>query len=130
MSNTVICRILPTNQQNAAGHNQSNGTGIVILEIHPASGAARRMSIAKQQDLKLGYGDKIVSIAGKAGVLINPGSPAGIFILCPHVPPNSDWKVRTELEINDETTKAINRGSISVTQDIGNISRGTGGATR
>ena len=131
MAKTVICRILPTNQQNAAGRNQSSSANsIVILEIYPASGAAWRLTVAKSQDLKLQFGDKIKCVSGTAGVLINPGSPSGMFVLCPQVHPGSDAKVRTELEIDDETIKAIHRGAISATKDIGNIQLGGTATTR
>lgn len=131
MAKTVICRILPTSTKNLQRSNQPNGANdVVILEIHPSSGAAWRLTAAKSQDLKLQFGDTIKSISGTAGVLINPGTPAGMFILCPQVPPNSDWKMRAELEINEETTKHIHRPKISVGGDIGTVLTGGTATTR
>ena len=132
MAKTVICRILPTEARAAHGNNQRQGAGgIVILDVYPASGStAWQLTTARPQDLKLTYGDTLKCVSGKAAVLINPGTPSGIFILCPRLPPNADWKIRTELEINDETTKTVHRGKISLTDDIGTILRGTGAVTR
>jgi len=131
MAKTVICRILPTKPQSSSGPNQSNSTyNVVTLEIHPSVGASWRLTAAKSQDLKLQFGDTIKCVSGTAAVLINPGSLAGMFILCPQVPPGSDAKVRTELEINDETTKAIHRGKITFAKDIGNVQLGGTATTR
>ena len=124
MSKTVICRILPTDAKTSHG-------GIVMIDVLPASGStAWQLTAARPQDLKLQYGDTLKCVSGTAAVLINPGTSAGMFILCKTLPPNADWKTRTELEINDETTKIIHRGRISVTNDIGNTSRSTGATTR
>lgn len=120
MSKTVMCRIIPAKTQNSSGANQTSG--VAILEIHSVGGAARRFTIAKSQDLKLNFGDTIKCVSGKAAVMINPGTPAGTFLLDPKTCP--------ELEINDETTKILQRGKVSVGEDIGNTTRGTGATTR
>ncbi len=132
MAKTVVCRILPTNASALQRNNQKSGANnVVILDIYPVSGsAAWQLSIARQHDLKLQFGDKIKCVSGTAGVLINPGTQAGMFILTKQAPPHSDEKIRAELEINDETTRHIQRGKITSAQDIGTLLRGTGAVTR
>lgn len=130
MANTIICRILPTGAAAFQGSGQAKGNNVVTLDIYPASGAAWQLRVAQPHDLKLHSGDKIKCVSGAAAVLINPGTPAGIFILVKQLPPNSDWKTRTELEINDETTRHIHRGNISVAKDIGTVLTGGTATTR
>lgn len=121
MSKTVICRVIP---------QAVNGTGgVAILEIH-SKGEARRLTISRSQDYKLEHGDTIKSISGKIAVMINPGTGAGMFVLLPQVTAGSDWKFRTELVIDDESTKIISRGTPTVSGDIGNVSRIGGFSTR
>lgn len=122
MAETLICRILPTKWSNTA-----RGSGeCVVLELHPANGAARRLTIARPQDLKLEYGVKIKAIVGKAVAMINPGTQAGAFILDAQAPPADFPKTRVELEITDELTKYINRGKITFDEnEIGGLRGGT-----
>jgi len=131
MSDTLICRILPTNASALHGNSQAKGaSGVVTLDIRPASGAPWQLNVGKAHDLKLHFGDKIKCVSGAAAVMINPGTQAGMFVLCKQVPPNSDGKFRTELEITDELTRYINRGKIHIADDIGSVGRGTGATTR
>lgn len=116
---TIICRILANNA----------AKGVVLIELIKKDGAARQIPIARAQDFSVNFGDRLKSLAGTAIVMINPGTKAGTFILSPNAPKN-DWKHRVELEINEETTKIIARGHISVADEIGSITRATGATTR
>lgn len=128
MTRTVVCRLI-------TGNSWESGKSAIrltaILDIYSqSSGAPRRLVVAKTQTLTLNYGDRIKCISGRIGILINPGTPAGAFILLPDLPSCVRWNERTELEINDETTKHIHRGEISVMDDMGNVQIQTGGVTR
>lgn len=125
----VICRITAYEQRG----NQSRATGtgaVIILEISRNGGAPQRLVVARTQNISLEMGDRIKCVSGLAIVMINPGTGAGVFILCPQLPPNADWKYRTELEINEETTRVISRGQIKFTNDIGTILRATSAVSR
>ncbi|HLM60037.1 MAG TPA: hypothetical protein VK308_04485, partial [Pyrinomonadaceae bacterium] len=79
------------------------------------------LTIAKSQDYKLSFGDTIKCISGTAAVMINPGTPAGTFLL--------RAKINPELEINQETTKILHRGTVTVNHDIGSVIANQGGGT-
>lgn len=119
---TILATIL-----SERGHG---GGGIATLELTRKGGQSQKLVISGPQKFVLNYGDHLRAISGTGVVMINPGTRTGMFILTPNLPPNADWKFRTELEINDEATRVIPRGSIQIAEDIGNISRGTGGTTR
>lgn len=128
MAKTVVCRLI-------TGNSWESGKSAIrlaaILDIYSNSGGEpRRLVVAKTQTIKLNYGDHLKCVSGKIGVLINPGTPAGAFVLLPDLPFCVRWNERTELEINDETTKHIHRGEIRVIDDIGTIQTSAGGTTR
>jgi len=133
MANTVICRIIPTSESAVLGNGQAKAaTSVATLDVYPASGSVQwQLTVGKQHDLKLQFGDRIKCVSGAAVVMINPGTIAGAFLLCKKLPAKSDWKFRTELEINDETTRPMHRnGKIEFAKDIGSINRATGATTR
>ena len=134
MAKTVVCRIVTGNSASFDKQNtkQTGGKSVVsVLDIYPRSGGeARRLTISQTQILKLNYGDRIRCVSGSVVVLINPGTPAGTFVLYPNLPSCVSWNHRTELEMNDETTKHIHRGKIGVADDIGAVNRAAGGFTR
>jgi len=119
----IICRIMPCETANG-----STGQAI-ILELH-TNGATRRTVIAGTQNLSMNIGDSIKCVSGMAIVMINPGTGAGAYILCTKLPTPNNGKYLTELEITDELTKVINRGKISVVEDIGTILTATGKSIR
>lgn len=121
MGQTVICRVLP---------NGERANKIVVLDVRTAAGNEWQLKTAQPQNLKLQYGDRLRCVSGSAVVLINPGTRAGAFILKPQLPAKPDWKERVELVINDETTRAIARGQIVVSADIGTTQTATGATTR
>ena len=127
MAKTVICTFV-------MGNSWEQGKPEVrlaaVLDIYPnAGGEPRRLAVGKTQTLKLNYGDRIKCISGTLVVLVNPGTQAGAFRLFPNSPACVNWNDRTDLEMNDDTTKHRHRGKISVTGDIGNISRITGSSS-
>jgi len=124
MAETVICRVIAKTTGGVAD-------SVSMLDIYSHSGAApRRLAICQSQTLKLSYGDRIKCVSGTVAVVINPGTPAGSFILYANLPSGAAWNQRTELEMNDETTKNIHRGKISVANDIGATNTAAGGFTR
>jgi hypothetical protein len=129
MAKTVICTLVAGQIWDKTG---KPGTSIVaVLDVYSQTGSApTRLSISQTQTLKLNYGDRIKCISGRVGVTINPGTSAGMFVLFADSASCTNWNFRTELEMNDETTKQIHRGEVSVADDIGNISRGTGASAR
>lgn len=128
MAQTVICRLITGNSWESGKSEIRLAAAVDIYS--QAGGAPRRLVIAKSQTIQLNYGDRIKCVSGKIGVLINPGTPAGAFVLLPDLLACKSWNERTELEINDETTKHIHRGEIKVMQDIGTVQTKTGGTTR
>ena len=132
MEETLICRFQTLDLNKSAQKNQKGGMSpVTIFEIYPSGGGSpKRMVIPRSQILKLNYGDTIKCVAGAAAVFINPGTGAGMFILCSQIPFRAGSKYRTELEITDELTKTICRGHIWVNEDIGNIHRSTSATTR
>jgi hypothetical protein len=128
MAKTAICTFITNQSLNKGG--KSKPTLSAVLYVYPNSGGdARRYTICKTQTVKLNYGDRIECVSGNVVVLINPGTQAGAFILRPDLPSCVNWNERTELEINDETTKHIHRGKVSVGRDIGNVSRIAGASS-
>lgn len=126
----VTCRILANNASSAVSPHAGKSTGaVVIVELIRKNGTPQKVLIVRAQDFSMNFGDRIRSIAGTAVVMINPGTKAGAFILSAQAP-NNNWKHRTELEINEETTRILNRGAVSKVEDIGNLTRGTGAVTR
>lgn len=122
----------PSNGGNKTGKTPAMGS-MVVLGLHKRGiEGTKRLIISRTQDLDLSIGDTIKCLSGMALVMINPGTPAGAFILCPQIPFGSDFnsKYRTELQINTETTRIVHRGEIEVSKDIGNIIRSTGATTR
>ena len=133
---SVTCRILafepPTGSGKKTGKTCAMGS-MVIIGLHKRGiEGTKRLVISRTQDLVLNIGDTIKCLSGMALVTINPGTPAGVFILCPQIPFGEDFhsKYRTEIQINTETTKIVHRGEIKVSKDIGNIMRSTGATTR
>lgn len=117
MGQTVICRVMP---------KAEHGIKVVMLDVFPANGGVQwQLRTSQTQDLKLQFGDRLKCVSGSAVVLINPGTSAGAFILSSKLPAQHDAKERTELEINEETTRIVHRGQITFARDIGNTSRGT-----
>ncbi len=121
----VICRILANNASDAG----KSAGAVVIVKLIRVNGTAQKIPIARSQDFLMNFGDRIKAVSGKAVVMINPGTQAGAFFISPQAPKN-DWKHRAELEINEETTRIRHRGAVSKVEDIGNLTRGTGAATR
>lgn len=123
MAKTVVCKLI-------TGNSWENGKPEIrlaaVLDIYSsAGGSPRRLVVVKTQTIILNYGDRIKCVSGKIGVLINPGTPAGVFVLLPDLPSCVNWHQRTELEMNDETTKHIHRNQVLVAKEIGNLERGT-----
>jgi hypothetical protein len=128
MAKTVVYRLINGNSWQS---RKSEIRLAAVLDIFTNGGSEpRRMVVCETQTLTLNYGDRIKCISGKIGVLINPGTPAGAFVLLPDLPSCVSWNERTELEMNDETTKHIHRGEIRVMEDIGTIQTSTGATTR
>lgn len=127
----INCRI---SAYEAAGNkNGAKAFGkspVIILEIIRKGAAPQRVTVAGTQVVALEFGDRLRCVAGFAAVLINPGTGAGAFILCAQIPPQANWNYRTELEINEETTRIISRGKMWAAGDIGNTQRGTGAVSR
>ena len=123
MTKTVVCRFVTGQSWSKGGKPQS--AVVAVLDIHRQTGGApQRLSINQSQTLKLNYGDRIKCVSGSVGVLINPGTTAGMFILFADSPSCTSWNYRTELVMDDETTKQhAQRGKVHVTEDIGNTSR-------
>lgn len=122
----INCRFLLSN----SSESESNQGNVAILEITTKNRPPRRMTIDKTQDILMNFGDKIKSIAGTVVIMINPGMASGLFILSPKLPPNADWKHRTEVEINRVTSSVIQRGEIKYAEDIGTILTATSATTR
>lgn len=122
-----MCKLL-------ASQSSQNGRAAAaagsILEIFPAAGNPYKIIVAKNIMAQFNFGDRIKSVAGTTIVLVKPGTRAGAFILSPHLPVNPAWNQRTELEINDESTKNIPRGEINLKKDIGNTTFATSSTTR
>jgi len=132
MAKTVICQILPTEGGKWNGKNsQAGASKIVILEIYSAAaGNSRQLVLAKPYRVNLSFGDRIKCVSGAAAVLVNPSTQAGAFILTQQIPYGAAWNHRTEIELNDETTKILHRGKVSTTGDIGSINHGGGYSIR
>lgn len=113
----MIVRILSIGPGGQTGGN-------VTLDII-TNGHSRREVIINRKDLMLNMGDTIVCIAGEAYAMINPGSPAGGYILKPQLPFPPDGKTVTVLTLDINTTAPTHRGSITHAPDIGNLHRGT-----
>ncbi len=128
MAKTVICRLVTGN---APENGRFDNRPAAVLDIYRNSGGKpQRLIVCQTQTLKLNYGDRLKCISGKIVVVINPGTPAGAFVLLPDLPSCVRWNERTELEINDAATQHIHRGGISVMDDIGTMQAKTGGTTR
>lgn len=122
----INCRLFL--KKSSDGENE-NGN-VAILELTTKNRPPRRITIDKTQDILMNFGDKIRSISGTVVIMINPGMASGLFILSPKIPPNADWKHRTELEINKVSTSVIQRGEIRVAEDIGTVLTSTAAVSR
>lgn len=114
------------------GGKQGTGKFVILHIFRKSTGqTTEKMIFTTPQDITLSFGDKIMCVEGMAAVLINPGSPAGAYIVCPQVPvfTADAGKYRVVLEINEETTRKRRRGSISVEEDIGSVLANKGTAT-
>src|SRR5690606_7241859 len=105
--------------------SKSMGAGCATVDVR-TNNRTQRMMITATQELDLNIGDPIKCHSGMAAAYINPGSPAGAYILTPNPPLQNNGKYLKELVITDKITLAIPRGSIEVEEDIGNINRSTG----
>jgi len=110
--------------------DEGQGGKRAILDLTRKGAKTKRLTIISGQNLVLDFGDRLKAVHGTAVVMMNPGTRAGTFILTPHVPLNADWKCRTELEIDEESTRLILRGEIYVRQDIVTTARATSNTTR
>lgn len=117
----VTCKIMAYGQPLKNGAKSYENNPVIILELTRTGGEAHRFTVAGAQNISMNAGDRLKCVSGCAVVMINPGTGAGTFVLCPQIPPHADWKFRTELEINEETTKIIHRGKITFAKDIGGI---------
>lgn len=93
-------------------------------------GKTERLIITSPRDLIVDFGDSIRCIAGTGVALMNPGTPAGAFILTTKVPYGQEYKCRTNLEISGKTLCIIERGEIVTDSDIGTVMTATAAATR
>ncbi|MBX7061739.1 MAG: hypothetical protein K1X52_08775 [Pyrinomonadaceae bacterium] len=109
---------------------EGSGGKRAVLDLTRKGAKTKRLTVASGQNLVLDFGDRLKAVQGTAVVMMNPGTRACAFILTPQLPPNADWKCRTELEIDEESTRMILRGEIYVRQDIGNTTRATSDTTR
>lgn len=101
------------------------GAGCATVDVRTKN-RTQRMLIAGTTELDLNMGDSIKCILGTTVAYINPGTPAGAYILTSMLPLQNDGKYVTELVLNEHTTRYIHRGKISVAEDMGNTSRTTG----
>ncbi len=122
-----MCKLLASqSSQNGKAAGMSS-----ILEVFPVSGNSYKLIVPNNIMAQFNFGDRIKSISGTTVVLVKPGTQAGAFILSPYLPANPRWNHRTELEINEESTKNIPReGEIKFKNDIGNTTRATSSTTR
>ncbi len=128
----ILCRIMAIKKPLANSKietSQKNGV-MVIIEVVTNRGSSKQIIISRSQDLILEMGYKIKCISGQAAVWIKPATNAGIYIISEMSPIPLMSKYPSEIEINDFTTRIIDRGHVQVTEDIGNISKHAGGCTR
>ena len=128
MANTVVYRLITGNSWETG--NSKRGLAAVLELYSHSGGAPRRVVVCETQTLVLNYGDRLKCVSGQISILINPGTAAGAFRLFSNLPACVNWNDRTELEINYETTKHIQRGAIGAMNDIGTIQTKSGGVTR
>jgi hypothetical protein len=105
------------------------GSGSATLEVNQNK-QKRRLLITATHDLHLNLGDSVKCLVGTAVAMINPGTQARTYILTTTPPLLNDGKHVTMLVLNAETTRLIQRGSISVTEDIGTVLRATSAVSR
>lgn len=136
MSDIVECKIFPVDD---AAMLKNSGTqrgvnGSALLQIYRAgSETAETIILTSGRAFTLHFGDKIMCIKGMAFVMINPGSAAAGFFVCPQMPlfpDNFTGKYRVVLEITDELTKTIPRGHMMAGKDIGTVQTAAGTFTR
>lgn len=101
----------------------TDAPGVAILDVRTGK-RTQRLVVTGRQEIHMNIGDSIKCISGTAVAYINPGSPAGAYILTPKPPLNNNGKYKTLLNITLETTRDIHRGSIHSVEDIGNIQLG------
>lgn len=109
--------------------SKNMGAGCATIDVR-TNNRTRRMLITGTQELDLNLGDSIKCVLGTAAAYINPGSPAGAYILTSTLPLQNNGKYVKELVLDANTTRSIDRGSIHVTDDIGNIQLGGTGTVR
>jgi hypothetical protein len=103
--------------------SKNMGAGCATIDVRTGN-RTQRMMVTGTKDLSLNMGDSIKCVLGAAAAYINPGSPAGAYILTSTLPLQNNGKYVKELVIDANTTRAIHRGSIEVAEDIGNVQMG------